>query len=90
MVDHDENVFFPIQSLQHGLERRERQPSGLQQEKLDVMFRRCDTSYNPIFSWQIRWNCIHKDLRPPGCPRAPRTTSWWSTTRKTHVFIMDL
>ena len=26
-----------------GLERQERQPGGVQQEKLDVMFRRCDT-----------------------------------------------
>ena len=47
--DYDENVFFLIQSHQGGLERRERQPGGVQQEKLDVMFRRCDTSYNPIF-----------------------------------------
>ena len=27
--DHDENVFFPIQSHQRGLERRERQPGGV-------------------------------------------------------------
>ena len=47
--NHDENVFFLIQSLQGGIERRERQPGGVQQEKLDVMFRGCDTSYNPIF-----------------------------------------
>ena len=60
--DHDENVFFPIQSHQRGLERRERQPGGVQQEKLDVMFRRCDTSYNPIFLWRIQWKCFHNDL----------------------------
>ena len=45
----DKNQLFQIQSHQVGLERRERQPGGVQQEKLDVMFRRCDTSYNPIF-----------------------------------------
>ena len=60
--DYDENVFFPIQSHQRGLERRERQPGGVQQEKLDVMFRRCDTSYNPIFLWRIQWKCFHNDL----------------------------
>ena len=54
--DHDENVFFPIQSHQRGLERRERQPGGVQQEKLDVMFRRCDTSYNPIFYGEYNGN----------------------------------
>ena len=85
--DPDENIFF---SHQGGLERQERQPGGVQQENLDVIFRRCDTSYYPIFLWQIRWKCIHKDLRPPGCPRTPRTTSWWSTTRKTYVSIMDV
>ena len=41
--------FFPIQSHQGCLERRERQPGGIQQEKLDVMIRRCDTSYNHIY-----------------------------------------
>ena len=47
-------TFFPIESHQGGLECKERQPSGVQKEKLDVMFRRCDTSYNPIFLWRIR------------------------------------
>ena len=80
-------TFFPIESHQGGLEREERR--GVQKEKLDVMFGRCDKSYNPNFLWQIRWNGFHKDLRPPGWPRTLRTTSWWST-RKTHVFIMDV
>ena len=88
--DYDENVFFLIQSHQGGLERREWRPGGVQQVNLDVIFRRCDTSFNPIFLWQIRWKCFHNDLRPPGCPRTPRTTSWWSTTRKTYVSFMDV
>ena len=88
--DYDENVFFLIQSHQGGLERREWRPGGVQQVNLDVIFRRCDTSFNPIFLWQIRWKYFHNDLRPPGCPRTPRTTSWWSTTRKTYVSFMDV
>ena len=83
-------TFFPIESHQGGLERKKRQPSGVQKEKLDVMFRRCEKSYNPIFLWQIRWNGFHNDLRSPGCPKTPRTTSWWSTTRKTYVSVMDV
>ena len=54
--DHDENVFLLIQSHQGGLERRERQPGGVQQEKFDVIFRRCDTSYNPIFDGRYDGN----------------------------------
>ena len=45
----DENVFIRIRTHQYGLERRERHPVGLQQEKLHFMFMMCDTFENPIF-----------------------------------------
>ena len=36
--EYDGNVFFPIQSHQSGLERRERHPGGVHRVKFDVIF----------------------------------------------------
>ena len=86
---YDGNVFIRIWGPQDVLELRERHPGGVQQGKIMSLLWMCDTSYKPIFLWRKRWKCFHNDLSLPGWPRTPRTTSWWSTTRKTHVFIMD-
>ena len=50
----------------------------------------CDTCYNPIFLWRMRWKYFYLDLASPGWPRTLRRTSWWSTARETYVSIMDM
>ena len=82
-VNHNENVFFLIHSHQGVQEYQERQPGGVQQEKLDVMFR--IHLITLFFYGRYKRNVFIIILRPPGCPRTLRTTSWLSTTRKTYV-----
>ena len=75
--EHDGNIFFPIQSHQSGLERRERHPGGVQQVKFDVIFyyvkyilqpyffmaNTMEIFFSPIWGQQ---GCLERRERPPG------------------------